>query len=456
MPLIGSFMVPHPPLIVPEVGRGGEKQIKTTTIAYQKVAEEIANINPDTIIISSPHAPIYSDGFYISKEEILTGDFGNFGASAINFNETNDITLAKKIEKQAEEDKILAVLKENNNSLDHASMVPLYFIRKKYNNFKVIIIGLSGLSLVEHYKFGKVIQKVLEKSNKKVVYVASGDLSHKLQEYGPYGFMEEGPIYDKKIMDVMSKAKFNELLEFDDIFLDKAAECGHRSFTIMAGVLDGFNVDCKKLIHEDITGVGYGICTFYPKEKNNERNFLDKYLDNYKNHIKSKDPYVNLAYEAIIEFITNNKNIKVPNNIPKELINNQSGVFVSIHKFGKLRGCIGTIQPTTSSIAEEIIQNAISAATNDFRFNPITQDELDYLEINVDVLGESEKITSKDDLDPKKYGVIVSSVNKRGLLLPDLEGIETVDEQINIAKRKGNISNDEDYQLERFEVIRHK
>ena len=335
-------------------------------------------------------------------------------------------------------------------------MVPLYFIRKKYNDFKTIIIGLSGLSLVEHYMLGQIIQEVVNDSNKKVVYVASGDLSHKLQEYGPYGYIEEGPVYDEKIMNVMSNAKFEELLEFDELFLDKAAECGHRSFTIMAGVLDGYNVQVNNYSHEDITGVGYGICSFYPKEKNSERNLLEKYLDKYKESIKSDDPFVVLAKDTINEYIINKKILEVPNDISNELINNQAGVFVSIHKFGNLRGCIGTIQAVMNSIAEEIIHNAISASTKDYRFSPITKDELPYLEINVDVLSPREKINSKDDLDPKKYGVIVSSGNKRGLLLPDLEGIETVDEQINIAKRKGNISNDENYQLERFEVIRHK
>ena len=456
MNIIGTYMVPHPPLIVPNVGKGEEEKIIETTLAYEKVADEIANIKPDTIIISSPHAPLFSDGFYISKEEVLKGNFGSFGASEVSFTEINDLDLAKKIEKKAKERNILAVVKDNLKDLDHASMVPLYFIRKKYNDFKTIIIGLSGLSLVEHYMLGQVIQEVVNESNKKVVYVASGDLSHKLQDYGPYGYIEEGPVYDEKIMDVMSNAKFEELLEFDETFLDKAAECGHRSFTIMAGVLDGYNVQVNNYSHEDITGVGYGICSFYPKEKNSERNLLEKYLDKYKESIKSDDPFVVLAKDTINEYITNKKILEVPKNLSKELIDNQAGVFVSIHKFGNLRGCVGTIQAVMNSIAEEIIHNAISASTKDLRFNPITEDELPYLEINVDVLSPREKINSKDELDPKKYGVIVSSGYKRGLLLPDLEGIETVDEQIRIAKSKGNISNDEDYQLERFEVIRHK
>ena len=133
----------------------------------------------------------------------------------------------------------------------------------------------------------------------------------------------------------------------------------------------------------------------------------------------------------------------------------RAGAFVSIHEHGMLRGCIGTILPVQSSLAEEIIENAISASTRDPRFDPITTSEIPYLDINVDVLSEPEPIHSRDELDVKRYGVIVSCGSRRGLLLPDLEGVDTVDEQVSIAMKKGGIRESDDYQLERFEVVRH-
>ncbi|HHZ00152.1 MAG TPA: AmmeMemoRadiSam system protein A, partial [Tissierellia bacterium] len=129
---------------------------------------------------------------------------------------------------------------------------------------------------------------------------------------------------------------------------------------------------------------------------------------------------------------------------------------VSLKLDGSLRGCIGTISPTTSSIADEIIRNAISAGTEDPRFPPVTEEELSRLEYSVDVLGKAEKIESLDDLDPVRYGVIVTKGHRRGLLLPNLEGINTVEEQVSIALRKAGIYPHEDYRLERFEVVRHK
>lgn len=130
------------------------------------------------------------------------------------------------------------------------------------------------------------------------------------------------------------------------------------------------------------------------------------------------------------------------------------GVFVSIKKHGQLRGCIGTIEPTKDNVAEEVIHNAVSASTRDPRFPSITPDELEDLTISVDLLSPLEKVTDQGQLNPKKYGVLVSSKSKKGVLLPDLEGVDTVEEQLRIAKRKGSIALQEKFKIQRFEVKR--
>ena len=456
MSLKAAFMLPHPPLIVSEIGKGREEDIIKTKTSYEKVTEEIENINPDTIIISSPHTKTYSDGFYISKGDSLTGTFENFGAKQVSFKEEIDNELVEEIEKCNDENYKILYETRDDIELDHGTMVPLYFIRKRNIKARIIVVGLSGLPLIEHYRFGMLLQKAINNSNKRVVYIASGDLSHKLQTYGPYGYAKEGPEYDKQIMEVCGKAKFLELLKFKPEFLEKAAECGHRSFTIMAGTFDKLNVDSKEYSHEDITGVGYGICSFYPQGENKERNFYEQYLIQEEKRVISKDELVNLARKTIENYITKNITITVPEDASDEITKNKAGVFVSLHKFGELRGCIGTFLPTKSSIAEEIIRNAIAAATEDYRFDRVTEEELKYLEINVDVLNEPVKINSIDELDAKKYGVIVYSGFKRGLLLPDIEGVDTVEQQINIARRKGNIEPDEEITIEKFEVVRHR
>ncbi len=463
MGIKAAYMVPHPPLIVPAVGRGGEKDITETTKAYERVAEHIANIAPDTIIITSPHSVMYADYFHISPGTGSAGDFARFGAPQVSFDVDYDTEFVARLEKLLKQNKFPAGTQgERERELDHGTMVPLYFIRKHYKEGKIIRIGLSCLPLADHYKLGMFIKQVAEDLGRNAVFVASGDLSHKLQDYGPYGFDPAGPVYDKRIMEAASKADFGAMLEFDEDFLDKAAECGHRSFVIMAGALDGVDVKSEVLSHQDVTGVGYGITIFEPGGKNESRCFLKVMADRIK--ATESTPYVKLARATIEQFIKTGRKLKFPADLPaglaealpEEATKERAGAFVSVHKNGMLRGCIGTIGPVQDSIAEEIISNAISAVSRDPRFERVREDELELLEINVDILGKPENIDGPDQLDVKRYGVIVSCGARKGLLLPDLEGVDTVEEQIDIARRKGGISPDDDYRLQRFEVVRYK
>ncbi|MBO4687218.1 MAG: AmmeMemoRadiSam system protein A [Clostridiales bacterium] len=476
MSILASFMVPHPPLIVPAVGRGGEKQVETTIRSYEKVADEIAALAPETIIITSPHATLYSDYFHISPGKNAKGSFAGFRAASEKFSEQYDEDLVDKISEIAYHESFpCGTMGEQDRELDHGTMVPLWFIRNKYKGGKIVRIGLSGLPLTDHYKLGTILARAVNTLNRKVVIVASGDLSHKLQDYGPYGFASEGPQYDERIMDVMGRAAFGELFDFDEAFCDKAAECGHRSFVIMAGAWDGKKVRATTFSHEDVTGVGYGICSFYPEagedaESDPDRQFLKIYLDKKEKDLSAmrdaSDVYVRLARLSLETYIRTGKKLRVPEEIssivpdgeeiPDALLNTRAGAFVSIHKQGMLRGCIGTIGPTCKNLATEIVTNAISASTRDPRFDPIREDELQWLEVNVDVLGEAEDIDSMEQLDVKRYGVIVSTRDgRRGLLLPDLDGVDTVEEQVSIAMRKGGIQKHEKYSLQRFEVVRH-
>ena len=226
MPILASFMVPHPPMIVPAVGRGSEKQVMETTSAYEQVAREIAALQPETVIVTSPHATMYSDYFHISPGRKALGSFGYFRAPEVKFTEAYDEDLVDAISGIAYDEGFPAgTMGDREPELDHGTMVPLYFIEKEYKDFKLVRIGLSGLPLVDHYRLGIFISRAVEQTGRRAVIVASGDLSHKLQDYGPYGFAKEGPEYDAKIMDVMGRAAFGELLDFDEVFCDRAAEC---------------------------------------------------------------------------------------------------------------------------------------------------------------------------------------------------------------------------------------
>ena len=169
---------------------------------------------------------------------------------------------------------------------------------------------------------------------------------------------------------------------------------------------------------------------------------------------KQLDPIVKLAKEAVESYISQRRIIKPVELTPE--MKERAGVFVSIKKHGELRGCIGTFEPTRANVAEEVVANAISSATRDPRFLQVTAAELDDLQYSVDILTRPEPVKSVKELDPKKYGVIVESGFRRGLLLPDLKGVDTADEQIMICRAKAGISDNEPVKLYRFQVRRHR
>lgn len=461
MAIAGAVAVPHPPLIVPAVGRGEEKQIEATTKAYEQAAEFIRSLGPQTIVLLSPHATMYADYFHISPGAGASGDFGRFRAPQARFRVEYDTKLVDEISKLArEQDFPAGTLGERDATLDHGSMVPLYFLDEAgLADVKIIRVGLSGLGPAEHYRLGQLIQRAAADLHRKVVILASGDWSHKLKEDGPYGFAKEGPILDAKLQEIFKTTDFLSLLQLSPTLREAAAECGVGSFQIMAGALDGLEVKGNVLSYEGPFGVGYGIATFDVVKESPDRKLLEVYEKDVREKAEARkaaeDSYVKLARASLESYVRDGKVLRVPDNLPEELVSTRAGAFVSLKKDGRLRGCIGTIEATRPDLAQEIIANAVSAGCADPRFPAVTASELPELVYSVDVLGKAEPATM-DELDAKKYGVIVRSGARRGLLLPNLEGVDTPQEQISIALQKGGIRPSEPYEIERFEVVRHK
>lgn len=466
MGILAGFMLPHPPLIIPEIGRGEEQKIQSTTLACQQAAREIAALRPDTIVLLSPHQTMYADYFHISPGRNARGDFGQFGAKQICLEVSYDTEFVTYLGGLAGSRNLHAgTLGEREKKLDHGTMVPLYFVNQYYTEYRLVRVGLSGFPLTAHYRLGQCIREVSEILGRKAVIIASGDLSHRLKEDGPYGYRKEGPEYDARIMDVMERGAFGELLEFPEDFCETAAECGHRSFTILAGAFDGTRPEVQRLSYEGPFGVGYGVCTYHARmtketsSREENRNFLEQFEAREKERLRirqeKEDDYVKLARHTIETYLRTGKRPSVPEGLPEELYRRRAGAFVSLKEDGKLRGCIGTIQAVRNSLAEEIICNAVSACSEDPRFPPVEQWEAQRLTISVDVLGDTERISSPRDLDVERYGVIVTKGSRRGLLLPNLEGVDTVEQQIAIAKQKAGIKDHETVELERFEVVRH-
>ena len=461
MSMLGAIITPHPPVLLPEVGGGREREIAATDRAMRTAAETVAAWQPDVIIVSSPHTILYRDYFHIAPGDGAVGDMSRFGAPEVRIQASYDTLLREEIIRRAEAEGLHAgTLGQRDSELDHGVLIPLYYLRKAGVRCPIVRMGLSGFSPLDHYRLGKCVQDAVNALGRRAVFLASGDLSHKLKADGPYGYAPEGPQFDDAITRTMASGDFLEFLTIDPALCERAAECGLRSFQMMAGALDGLAVEPQLLSHEGTFGVGYAIALFPVTGRNDSRCYEKDYLlaknDRLATRKANEDPWVKLARRSLETYVkTSQRLTSLPEDLPTEMTTQQAGAFVSLHKNGQLRGCIGTIAPTCENLAWEIVQNAISACSRDPRFSPVRPNELDELEYSVDVLGAPEPVDSPAALDPKSYGVIVSCGGRRGLLLPDLDGVDSVEAQLSIALQKGGIRENEPYKIERFKVVRH-
>lgn len=471
--MISAYIMPHPPAAVEEVGYKELDKMRATLDAYSRASEMIAEDKPETVIVISPHAPMYRDAFYIAAGEGGTGSMAAFGAPTAGLSAGYDRELAREIVKLCKEQDVPVVYSsEEAEVLDHGATVPLLFIAKKYVDFGILRISPTYLSSDVLLHMGKIIERAAAHIGRRVTILASGDLSHRLKEDGPYGFNPAGPVFDEKITNAMRNfdiASFCSLCD-DHAFLDDAGQCGTPAFTMMAGALmDNYKVTPKFLSYEGPFGVGYAICAYKCEDVcvSLARKSLETFIRTGERYI----PEDSTAGRAVAEgktadVVSEGKTADVVSEgktadvgetgliIPDWMLTEESGVFVSLKKHGELRGCIGTFLPTTPCIAMEICRLAVDSGTQDPRFLPVTEDELDELVYSVDVLSPPVP-AQKEELDEKRFGVIVSKGYRRGLLLPNLEGVDSVDEQLRISLLKGRISPDEDYDIERFTVERH-
>jgi AmmeMemoRadiSam system protein A/AmmeMemoRadiSam system protein B len=436
MPNLHAYALPHPPLAVPDVGGGEERKIQRTLDAFDQVAQEIAALAPETIIFITPHNVSYTDYFHISPGKSATGDLSRFRAPDVRFEVEYDTEFVEALT-----DDITGTQGERSPALDHGVTVPMWFINRRYRDYRAVRISPSGMGTDAHYKLGQRIAQTVERLGRKTVLIASGDLSHKLSADAPYGFAPEGEIFDKTVTGAFKSGDFSVLLGIPDEIREAAAECGYNPFVILAGVLDGQRVDAKLLSYEAPFGVGYAVASFVGTTALGRT---------------QEGPYRTLARQSLEHAVKNGGTLPLPDGLPEEMLTKRAGAFVSLHKNGDLRGCIGTIAPTTDFVALEIIQNAVSAGLHDPRFAPVTEPELPHLDYKVDILASPEVISGLDELDVKRYGVIVSSGNRRGLLLPNLDGVDTVEEQVDIARQKAGIPKNAPVKLERFEVVRYE
>lgn len=260
-----AYILPHPPIIVPGVGNGRERDAIRTIDAVKKVAKDIAADKPTTIILSSPHSPCFRDYVYLTDVKTLWGNFTGFGCPEIRLSFENNLELLSSLVEKAKKAGISAgSLSEEGkrnyritDQLDHGAFVPLYFIEQEWKYFQLVLISTPFFPLKEIYAFGNCIRDAVCESDENVVYIASGDLSHRLTQDAPAGYHPKGREYDEYLVERLRTGDTEGLLQTGEDFIEQAGECGTRSFVMMLGALAGDNPKADVYSYEGPYGVGY-------------------------------------------------------------------------------------------------------------------------------------------------------------------------------------------------------
>ena len=437
--LVFSGIAPHPPIMVPEVGRESIAGVRASIDAMAELTRRVIDSGAESVVLISPHAPLEVDSFVAYEGPRVYADFSMFNAPSTEFSVRVDEDLLNAITAAAASQNY-QVSKLVDGLLDHGTAVPLYFLLRNGWQGEVVALGYSFLSNNDHLRFGSCVARAVDQVGRRVAFIASGDLSHRLRPEAPAGYNPRAHRFDDEVVDALRTNTPERIVEIDQDLRRLAGECGYRSMLVAIGAASELPLHCEVMSYEAPFGVGY----------------LVAQLTSAPVAMVEAEGLPDLARRAV-ETFTLTGEVVDPVISPEGLLAARAPCFVCLKtRDGELRGCIGTIEPAKDTLAQEIVANAISAATNDPRFNSVRDSELADLVYSVDVLMPAEP-TLMESLDPAIYGVIVEdeSESRRGLLLPDIPGVDTAEQQVDIAKRKAGISPETPVKLLRFKVDRY-
>jgi AmmeMemoRadiSam system protein A/AmmeMemoRadiSam system protein B len=465
--LVFAGIAPHPPIMVPEVGGDASVDVRQSIEAMAELTERVIRSGAETIVMISPHARLEQSSFVAYEGPKLYADFANFRAPTATVHAELDDGLLGEITRIAAEQG-LAVSRIARLDLDHGTAVPLYFLQRYGWRGRLVALGYSYLSNEDHVRFGQCIREAIESIGRPIALIASGDLSHRLKPEAPAGYNAQAHLFDEEVVDAIQSCATKRIVDLDPELRRLAGECGYRSMLIAIGAAQELDPSCEVISYEAPFGVGYLVAQLFGSADILSAQRAERAQSSpgsadvpsaqraQNSAVEAGNDLPALARQAVETFVKDGSILPTPGN-PSELLQQRAGCFVSIKtREGELRGCIGTVDAVKETLAEELIFNAISAAETDPRFPPVRVDELSDLKYSVDVLSSPEP-GKQDDLDPSIYGVIVEDKAgvRRGLLLPNLKGIETAAEQVEIASRKAGIRPEDEIRLWRFRAQRY-
>ena len=454
-----ACVCPHPPIIVHEVGRGRERETQRTIDALEQLAGEMARHRPQTVLLMATHGPLNPGAFFLLTADTAEGDFARWGAPQVRLRFQGDPEAAVAIREEAERAGLpLDASDRWDGGLDWSCTVPLYYLRRGMEGARLVPMNIAFLSPQQHFEFGRAVRRAVDSLGRLVAIIASADLSHRLSRDGPYGFDPAGPEFDRRIQEAVARWDVDAVLHMDTAFREAAGEDAVPSLSFLMGVLDGLRVRPRILSYEGPFGIGYMVAAIDilgEKEGETHARAQRAQAEPVEAAAGPSHPLVRLARDAVEAYVLRSEVLAAPDDLSDNALPPRAGCFVSIKtRDGALRGCIGSVESLSATLAHEVVRNAIQSATQDPRFLPVAPEELPNLVYSVDVLSPPELIQGLHQLDPERYGVIVQRGARRGLLLPDIEGVDSVEQQVAIAKAKALLDPEEPISLWRFEVTR--
>ncbi len=453
--IVFSGIAPHPPIMVPEVGLDAITEVQTSIAAMAEFSSRLIASGAETVVLISPHAPLEAAAFVAYQAPTLHGDFANFRSPETTVAAPLDEELLRAIRSEAEAARY-EIHDSRSQQLDHGTAVPLYFLKRHGWHGRLIALGYSYLPDEDHLHFGACIGQAVNRLGRPVAVVASGDLSHRLKPDAPAGYQPTAHLFDEEVVAALNCNAPVRIINIDQDLRRRAGECGYRSMLVALGATEGLPLSCEVLNYEAPFGVGYLVAQIANQAATRLKS-RSHGIEDRAGAGEEGPALTRLARQTVETFVLTGSPPALVGE-PSGLLGERAACFVSIRTWdSQLRGCIGTIEPCQETLREEIVANALRAATSDPRFKPVVASELEGLHYSVDILSVPEPAEFAQ-LDPEIYGVIVEDEQgeKRGLLLPDIEGIDSPEKQVQIASRKAGIKPGAPVKFWRFRVERFR
>jgi MEMO1 family protein len=439
MSIACAALMCHAPIVIPVIAGADASSCKRTTGAMRETARALVEHAPALIVLISPHAPRRPRSVGMVFDASLSGDFARFGHAEVSLVLRGAPAHAARVAAHARAQQV-PTHAFRGADLDHGSTVPLFFLYEAGYRGEVLLISLPYPGSDLEARFGKALASAARASEQRWAVLASGDMSHRLTRSAPAGFEPRAREFDRGFVRALDRGDLQAAISPDPELVALAAEDVVQSTAVAAAAVRYHAQGTRVIAYEAPFGVGY----------------LEAVLFSQPEHARGADAgappaaLIQIALDAIAHALADRPFTPPQLDPPWQAAR---AVFVTLRSaHGELRGCIGRTEPRHTNLPAEVADCAVGAATRDFRMASVRADELGSLQVEISVLCGLEPVRGTADLDPARYGIVVEHGAQRGVLLPDVEGIESAEKQLQVALDKARIAGDAPYRTQRFAV----